>query len=64
MEIEYSIRSRQDLRDIKEHIAKDKYIASNNFTKELKQQIINIMDMPYKHRKSKYTNKNEGDIDE
>jgi len=54
MKIIYTPLSKQNLLQIKQFIAKDKKIASEKFMARLKLAIENIINSPYKYRKSFY----------
>ena len=54
MKIIYTPLSKQNLLHIKQFIAKDKKIASENFMTRLKLAIENLINFPYKFRQSYY----------
>ena len=54
MQIKKSHLFKIQLQQILEHIAKDKVSAMRQFRKELNEQIDDLVDMPYKYRKSYY----------
>jgi len=56
MQIKLDIKFEKNFNLIFEYIAKDKLSASKKFKKELFEQIKNIPNFPYKHRKSIYFN--------
>ncbi|MCD4756867.1 MAG: type II toxin-antitoxin system RelE/ParE family toxin [Arcobacteraceae bacterium] len=56
MQIKLDIKFEKHFNLIFEYIAKDKLSASKKFKKELFEQIKNISNIPYKHRKSVYFN--------
>ena len=56
MQIKLDIKFEKNFNLIFEYIAKDKLSASKKFKKELFEQIKNIPNFPYKHRKSIYVN--------
>lgn len=54
MTIEYSPEFKKELKNIQIYISKDNTTASKKFIKDLKKQIEDILNMPYKYRPSYY----------
>ncbi len=54
MKIIYSPRFKKALRLIKVFIATDSVFRANSFIKNLKNEIDNIKEMPYRHKRSEY----------
>jgi plasmid stabilization system protein ParE len=56
MQINYSPEFQFKLKQIQRYIAQDKIIASRKFVSDLKLQCENLVNFPFKYRKSYYFN--------